>query len=164
MSHHASIPAPPDPRLDLARALPDVYRAQIRLDQAAADAFTASGLAASLRELVLMRVSQLNGCAFCLDMHAKDARRAGESEDRLYLLDAWRECPHYDATERAALALAEAVTLVATDHVPDEVWDAAGSVLSPEQLAAVVAVTVAINGWNRIAISTRTTPGVYQPA
>lgn len=164
MSTHASIPPPPAPRLNLEKTLPDVYRAQRRLSQAAADAFYASGLPASLRELVLMRVSQLNGCAFCLDMHAKDARHAGESEDRLYLLNAWRESPHYDQTERAALALAEAVTLVSAGHVLDEVWDAAGSVLSPEQLAAVVAVTVAINGWNRIAISTRLAPGAYQPA
>jgi AhpD family alkylhydroperoxidase len=164
MSNRASVPPPPGPRLDLAEVLPDVYQAQIRLGRAAAAAFSASGLPAALRELVLMRVSQLNGCAFCLDMHAKDARHAGESEDRLYLLSAWRESPHYEPTERVALALAEAITLVTADHVPDEVWDAAGSVLSPEQLAAIVAVTVAINGWNRIAISTRMTPGAYQPA
>lgn len=164
MPTHSSLLPPPTPRLDLSEVLPDVYRAQLRLSQAAADAFHASDLPAALRELVLMRVSQLNGCAFCLDMHAKDARHAGESEDRLYLLNAWRESPHYDSTERAALALAEAVTLVSADHVPDELWDAAASVLSPEQLAAVIAVTVAINGWNLIAISTRMTPGAYQPA
>lgn len=164
MSTSAAVPPPPDPRLDLAEALPEVYRAQARLDRAAADAFAAAGLSAALRQLILMRVSQLNGCGFCIDMHSKDARRAGEREDRLYLLDAWREAPHYDTSERAALALAEAVTLVSVDHVPDQLWDSVASVLDPAQLAAVIAVTMAINGWNRIAIATRMTPGSYQPA
>jgi AhpD family alkylhydroperoxidase len=141
-----------------------VYRAQARLSQAAEEAFLAAGLDARLRELILMRASQINGCAFCLDMHSKDARHGGESEDRLYLLSAWREAPHYDPTERAALALAEAVTQVSVDQVPDDVWAEAASALTPEQIAAVIAVTVAINGWNRIAISTRMAPGTYEPA
>ena len=102
-------------------ALPDVYRAQLRLSQAAGDAFLAAGLTQALLELLRIRASQINGCAFCIDMHIKDARHAGEAEDRIYLLDAWRESPHYDTTERAVLALAEAVTLVSADHVPDEV-------------------------------------------
>jgi AhpD family alkylhydroperoxidase len=145
-------------------ALPDVYRAQLRLSQAAGDAFLAAGLTQALLELLRIRASQINGCAFCIDMHIKDARHAGEAEDRIYLLDAWRESPHYDTTERAVLALAEAVTLVSADHVPDEVWEASATVLNAGQLAAVIAATVAINGWNRIAIATRMAPGSYQPA
>jgi AhpD family alkylhydroperoxidase len=153
-----------EPRLDLAAAVPEVYKAQLGLSQATAKAFRAAGLPAALLELLRIRVSQINGCAFCLDMHTKDARHAGEQEDRLYLLSAWRESPHYDETERAVLALAEAVTLVSDGHVPDDVWAAVSSVLDGAQLAAVVGATVAINGWNRIAIATRMTPGGYQPA
>jgi AhpD family alkylhydroperoxidase len=152
-----------EPRLDLATAIPDVYRAQRQLSRAAARAFLGAGLSNALLELIRIRASQLNGCAFCLDMHSKDARHAGEREDRLYLLHAWREAPQYDQTERAALALAEAVTEVAVGRVPDAVWEQSAAVLDAPQLAAVIAVTVAICGWNRIAIATRMTPGEYQP-
>jgi AhpD family alkylhydroperoxidase len=133
------------------------------LSQAAAEAFLAAGLSSALLELIRIRASQLNGCAFCIDMHTKDARAAGEREDRIYLLDAWREAPHYEEIERAALALSEAVTQVSVGHVSDEVWTAVTSVLSPDQCAAVIAVTVAINGWNRIAVASRMTPGDYRP-
>ncbi len=159
-----AIPPVTDPRLEVGTLAPAVYRAQAGLDRAAAEAFTAAGLPAALLELVRLRASQLNGCAFCLDMHSKDARHAGEREERIYLLDAWREAPHYTDQERAALALCEAVTLVSEGQVSEEVWDAAAAVLSPAQLAAVVGATVAINGWNRIAISSRMTPGEYQPS
>jgi AhpD family alkylhydroperoxidase len=136
----------------------------MRLSQAAAETFLAAGLSQALLELVRIRVSQINGCAFCIDMHTKDARHAGEAEDRIYLLNAWREAPHYEEIERVALALAESITLVSVDNVPDELWQGAATVLDDAQLAAVIAATVAINGWNRIAIATRMTPGRYQPA
>ncbi len=164
MSNRIAVSSVAEPRLDLAAAVPEVYRAQIRLSQAAGEAFLASGLSFALLELSRMRASQLNGCAFCIDMHSKDARHAGEREDRLYLLDAWREAAHYDEVERAVLALVEAITLVSQGHVSDEVWEEAGSVLNPEQVAAVIAATVAINGWNRIAVATRMVPGRYQPS
>jgi AhpD family alkylhydroperoxidase len=140
-----------------------VFRAQLALTRAAAEAFDAAGLPEGLHHLVKLRASQLNGCAYCIDMHSKDARHGGEQEDRLHLLDAWREAPHYSEQERAALALTEAITRIGEGHVPDEVWGAAAKVLSPEQLAAVIAANVEIGGWNRIAISTRMPPGEYRP-
>jgi AhpD family alkylhydroperoxidase len=152
------------PRIDFESLQPAIYRAQLQLGQAAGDAFKASGLPEGLFDLVQLRASQINGCAFCLDMHSKDARHAGEREDRLHLLNAWREAPRYTDVERAALSLTEALTLVAIDHVPDEVWNAAASVLNEQQLAAVIGAMITINGWNRIAIATRMTPGEYQPA
>ena len=123
-----------------------------------------SGLEQSLLHLVEFRVSQINGCAYCLDMHSKDSRAAGESEQRLYLLDAWRESPFYTERERAALAWAEAVTLVTEGHVPDEVYEQARSQFGEEELVNLTLAVVAINGWNRLNIAFRTTPGSYQPA
>jgi AhpD family alkylhydroperoxidase len=158
-----AIPAVAEPRLDLSALAPEVYRAQGRFSQAAGEVFTASGLSQALLELIRIRVSLINGCAFCLDMHTKDARHAGEREDRIYLLSAWRETPFYTPVERAALALAEAVTEVSADQVPDQLWAEAAEVLSESQLAAVVVATAAINTWNRFAISSRMTPGNYQP-
>jgi AhpD family alkylhydroperoxidase len=160
---NSSLAAPAAPRLDFAAAQPAIYRAQLQLGQAAGDAFKASGLPEGLFDLVQLRASQINSCAFCLDMHSKDARHAGEREDRLHLLNAWREAPHYTDVERAALSLTEALTLVSIDQVPDEVWNAAASVLKEDQLAAVIGAVITINGWNRIAIATRMTPGEYQP-
>jgi AhpD family alkylhydroperoxidase len=124
----------------------------------------ASGLEHALLELVKMRASQINGCAFCLDMHSKDARAAGETEQRLYLLDAWREAPFYSARERAALAWTEALTLVSETHAPDDVYAEARAQFSEKELAALTMAIVAINGWNRIAIGFRSEPGSYQPA
>jgi AhpD family alkylhydroperoxidase len=115
-----------------------------------------------LRHLVNMRASQVNGCAFCIDMHWKEARAAGESEDRLYSLDAWRESPAYDERERAALALTEAVTLVSEGHVPDEVWDRARGVFDDDELTELVFAITTINAWNRLAITARAEPGHYQ--
>jgi AhpD family alkylhydroperoxidase len=114
-----------------------------------------------LHNLLSLRASQINGCAFCIDMHWKDARAAGETEERLYLLDAWRESPVYDARERAALALCEAMTLISDGHVPDEVWEQAGDALG-EELAQVVFAVAAINTWNRLMITTRAEPGHYE--
>lgn len=161
MSAHTAIPTVDKPRLDLRALIPDVYAAQRQLTQAAAEAAAAAGIPKPLIELIRIRVSQLNGCAYCLDKHSKDARRGGESEDRLYLLNAWQESPQFTDQERAALALAESVAMVADGHVPDDLWDAVADELTAEQIAAVIAVTVSISGWNRIAIPSRMTPGEY---
>ncbi|WP_114239423.1 carboxymuconolactone decarboxylase family protein [Dyella sp. C9] len=123
-----------------------------------------SGLEQPLVELVLMRVSQLNGCAYCLDMHSKDARAAGETEQRLYVLQAWREAPFYSERERAALAWAEAVTQLGPHGVPDEVYERALASFSEEELVKLNMVVVLINGWNRFAIPFQAEPGHYQPA
>jgi AhpD family alkylhydroperoxidase len=122
-----------------------------------------SGLEKPLLNLIDFRVSQINGCAYCLDMHSKDLRAAGESEQRLYLLDAWRESPFYTERERAALAWAEAVTLVREGHVPDEVYRQVRAQFTEEELANLTLAVVAINGWNRLNIAFRTEPGGYQP-
>ncbi|WP_460961369.1 carboxymuconolactone decarboxylase family protein [Parasphingorhabdus pacifica] len=114
----------------------------------------------TLNELIKIRVSQLNGCAYCLDMHSKDARAAGESEQRLHTLHAWRETPFFTDRERAVLALAEAVTAV---HVPDEVYAAAAEHFGGQELAALVWAITMINGWNRMAVTSRAVPGTYRP-
>ena len=122
----------------------------------------ASGLEHSLLELVKTRASQLNGCAFCLDMHTKDAREAGETEQRLYALSAWRETPFFTARERAALAWTEAVTRL-DGGVPDAVFAEAREQFTEKELVDLTFAVVAINGWNRLAISFRTVPGTYSP-
>ena len=122
-----------------------------------------SSLDSKLLQLVRMRSSQINGCAYCLDMHSKDARAEGETEQRLYCLPAWRETPFYSERERAALAWTEAVTLVSEDHVPDEVFELARTQFSEEELAELTLAIVAINGWNRFCIAFRAPPGTYQP-
>ena len=122
-----------------------------------------SGLEPSLLYLIEMRASQMNGCAYCLDMHAKDARANGETEQRLYLLDAWRESPFYSEWERAALAWTEAVTFVAEGHVPDETYEAVRSQFSDDELVALTMAVAAINAWNRLNIALRNQPGDYQP-
>lgn len=149
----------PTHRLDLSSASADVYRAMSRLDVSARKL----GLEASLVELIKTRASQLNGCAFCIDMHTKDALAAGEDPGRLFLLDAWRESPQFTARERAALALAEAITSVSGTNVPDDVYDAAAATFDETELAGVIWVSVVINGWNRVAITSRMEPGHYQP-
>jgi AhpD family alkylhydroperoxidase len=116
-----------------------------------------------LHDLVSLRASQINGCAFCLDMHWKDARAAGESEERLYSLDAWRESPLYSERERAALELCEAMTLVAETHVPDAAWERARASFDDDELAQLVIAITAINAWNRLNVATRLEPGHYQP-
>lgn len=123
-----------------------------------------SGLERSLVELVKTRVSQINGCAYCIDMHTKDARAAGETEQRLYGLSAWRETPFYSARERAALEWAEALTLISENDVPDELYARAREQFSEEEMVKLTLAVVTINGWNRIAISFRSLPGSYQPS
>jgi len=122
------------------------------------------GLAPELIDLICLRASQINGCAYCIDMHTKDLRARGETEQRLYLLDAWRESPFYNERERAALGWTEAVTLVADGHVPDEVYEQARSHFSADELANLTLAVAAINSWNRLNVAFRTVPGSYQPA
>jgi len=147
-------------RLDVRRAPPGILKAMLGLETY----LSGSGLPRELLDLVYLRVSQINGCAYCLDMHSKDLRAAGETEQRLYLLDAWREAPSYSDRERAALAWAEAVTLVTDGHVPDEVYEQAKSQFSDGDLANLTLAIAAINSWNRLNISFRTVAGSYQPA
>jgi AhpD family alkylhydroperoxidase len=149
-----------EPRINIASVSPDAYRAVAGIQRFVDN----SGLERSLRELIKLRASQINGCAYCLDMHWKDARANGETEQRLYSLDAWRETPFYNERERAALALTEAVTLVSRDHVPDEVYKQAQAQFSEAEMVDLVMAIVAINTWNRLAITFRTPPGTYQPA
>ena len=117
-----------------------------------------------LRELVRIRASQLNGCAYCIDMHTKDARAIGETEQRLYALSAWRETPFFTERERAALAFTESVTLVAADHVPTEAYEVVAAQFTPDEIAALIGLIVAINAWNQISVATRAwVPGSYEP-
>ena len=143
------------PRLNSHRAAPKAMRALAALDTYVGQ----SGIEPSLIELVKTRASQINGCAYCLHMHTRDARAKGESEERLYVLAAWRESPLYTERERAALAWTENLTLIANHHgVSDEVYNEALSVFSETELAHLTAAVIMINGWNRIAISYRFTP------
>lgn len=146
-------------RLDYKKLAPDGYKAMAGLEQYARH----SGLESSLLELVKTRASQINGCAFCLDMHTKDARAAGETEQRLYALSAWEETPFFTDRERAALAWTEAVTRVANTHVPDEVFQSVRKHFTEKELVDLTLTIVAINGWNRLAVAFRTVPGSYQP-
>lgn len=147
------------PRLKYAEAAPGAVEAMSGLETYV----RRSGLEHSLIELVKLRASQINGCAYCIDMHTKDARAAGETEQRLYALSVWEETPFYSARERAALAWAEAVTRVADGHVPDAVYEQARAQFGEKELVDLTMAVIAINGWNRLAISFRTVPGTYQP-
>ncbi len=148
-----------DTRIDPRKAAPDVYRAMFALESAV----KATGLESNLLDLVKLRASQINGCAYCIDMHSKDLRAEGESEERLYLLNAWREAPFYSERERAALAWTEAVTLIADEHVPDDVYEQVREHFTDDELAKLTLAIVAINGWNRFGIAFRAAPGHYQP-
>jgi AhpD family alkylhydroperoxidase len=121
------------------------------------------GLEQSLMDLVCLRASQINGCAYCLDMHWKDLKAGGENDQRLYSLDAWRETPYYSERERAALAWTEAVTKIAEGRVSDEVYEEVRPHFTEKELADLTLAVVAINGWNRLNIAFRTVPGTYQP-
>ncbi|MFL6333021.1 MAG: carboxymuconolactone decarboxylase family protein, partial [Pyrinomonadaceae bacterium] len=122
-----------------------------------------SGLERPLLELIRTRVSQINGCAYCIDMHTKEARAAGETEQRLYGLSAWREAPYYSERERAALAWAEVMTLISQTRASDEEYEAARAQFGEEELVKLTMAVIAINGWNRLAIAFRTEAGKYQP-
>jgi AhpD family alkylhydroperoxidase len=151
-------------RLDFDSHAAGFSRAMAHLDHAATKELDRVGLDPRLRELVRIRASQINGCAYCIDMHTKDARAIGETEQRIYALPAWQETPYFSDRERAALAFTEKLTLIAADHVPAEDYDAVAAQFSPDEVAALVALIVTINAWNAIAVSTRAwAPGSYQP-
>jgi len=146
-------------RIDVMHVSPGIIHAMLGLERQVQKA----GLDSKLLDLVRMRASQINGCAYCLDMHSKDARANGETEQRLYGLDAWRETPYYSSRERAALDWTEALTLVSETRVPDEVYERVREQFSEEELANLSLAIVAINGWNRLNVAARTVPGDYVP-
>ena len=145
-------------RLDWSAVAPGARLAMSGVEKYARE----SGLEKSLLELVRMRASQLNGCAYCIDMHSKDARAEGESEQRLYALTAWRESPFYTDRERAALGWTESVTLVGESNVPDAVYSSARACFSEVELVNLTMAIIAINGWNRLAVAFRMVPGSYR--
>ncbi|MBE0543085.1 MAG: carboxymuconolactone decarboxylase family protein [Verrucomicrobia bacterium] len=144
-------------RLEYTQVAPDAFKAM----RAFEDYVRGCGLNPTLLELIKIRASQINGCAYCLDMHTKDARAQGESEQRIYALNAWRETPFFTEQERAALAWTEAVTQVAKSQVPDEVYELMHRHFLEKDIVNLTAAVVAINGWNRFAISFRSVPGTY---
>jgi AhpD family alkylhydroperoxidase len=143
-------------RLDAMKISPAVYKAMAGLQTYVEQ----SGLEQSLLDLIEIRASQINGCAFCLVMHTNDARKHGESDERMYLLDAWKEAPVFTPRERAALAWVESITKVAENHVPDETYEQVRRHFSEKEIVDLTAAAVAINGWNRIAIAFRPTPQI----
>jgi len=147
-------------RLHYSKVSPLAYHAMLGLEKYLHEC----GLETPLLHLIKLRASQINGCAYCLDMHWKDLRAISENEQRLYSLDAWEESPYYTDRERAALAWTEAVTRVSEGHVPDEVYERARKQFSEKELADLTVAIATINAWNRLAIAGRTTPGTYQPA
>jgi AhpD family alkylhydroperoxidase len=151
-------------RLDFEQHAPDFYRAVVHLDHAATKQLDKVEFDPRLRELVRIRVSQLNGCAYCMDMHSKDARAIGETEQRIYALPAWEETPFYTERERAALAFTEAVTLTADSHVPDAAYAAVAAHFEPGEVAALLSLIITINAWTALGVATRAwEPGSYQP-
>ncbi len=144
-------------RIDYAHVMPEAPRAMMGLQRVV----DSSGLDPKLLERVKVRASQINGCAHCLDMHTKDARALGETEQRLYLVAAWREAPVYTPRERAALAWCESLTLLPQTGAPDEVYEEVAREFSPEEIVALTLAIVAINGWNRLAVGMRSPTGDY---
>ena len=150
-------------RLDFETHAASFYRAMAHLDNAATKELDRVEFDPRLRELVRIRASQINGCAYCIDMHTKDARAIGETEQRLYALPAFRETPFFTEKERAALAFTESVTLLAADHVPTEAYESVAAHFTPDEIGALISLIVAINAWNAIAVSTRAwVPGSYE--
>ena len=147
-------------RLDLEKHAASFTRAMSQLDKASVKQLDLADLDARLRELVRIRASQLNGCAYCVDTHTKDARSIGESAQRLYDLPVWREAPFFTERERAALAFTETVTLVANNHVPAEAYDEVAAHLTPDEIGALLALIVTINAWNMLAVASR----AWEPA
>ena len=147
-------------RLDYAKVAPGAMKAMVAINRYSNE----SGLEKSLLELIKIRASQINGCAYCIDMHTKDARANSETEQRIYALNAWRETPFYTERERAALTWTEALTLISENHVPDELYDAVRLHFTDEELVNLTMAIITINGWNRLAIGFRDVPGTYQPA
>ena len=147
-------------RIHYTKVSPGAYHALLGLEKYLRE----SGLEERLLHLIKLRASEIIGCACCLDMHWKDLKATGETDQRMYSLDAWRECPYYTDRERAALAWTESVTRVADTHVPDEVYEEVRGHFSEKELADLTVAVAAINAWNRLSIAARTTPGTYQPA
>src|SRR6266705_2893726 len=148
------------PRMNYLHAAPAAYKALLGLEQYV----RGSGIEPKTLHLLKIRASQINGCAYCIDMHTKDARAAGETEQRIYALDAWREAPFFSEKERAALALTESVTLISEDHVPDSVFEQTLAQFSEAEIVNLTLAVATINAWNRLAITFRSVPGEYQPA
>jgi AhpD family alkylhydroperoxidase len=148
------------PRIEYTKVAPEAIAAMRGVE----DYVRQSGIERSLLELVKLRASQLNGCAYCVDMHTKDARAAGETEQRLYAVAVWQEAPFFSERERAALAWTEAVTLVSSGHAPDSVYLQAREQFGEKELVNLTVAIIAINGWNRLAVSFRALAGTYQPA
>lgn len=146
-------------RIDILRVSPKAFQAMMGLQTYV----NTAGLEHSLLELVKLRASQINRCAYCIDMHTKDARAAGETEQRLYLLNAWREAPFYTERERAALEWTEALTLLTEGFVPDEVYESVRRHFTEEELVQLSMAIVAINGWNRLSVAFRAEAGSYRP-
>jgi AhpD family alkylhydroperoxidase len=149
-----------EPRIDYLKSARGAYHALLGIEHY----LQQSGLEESLQNLIKLRVSQINGCAYCIDMHWKDLRAAGEAEQRLYGLDAWEESPYYTERERAALTWAESVTNIQEGHVPDGVFERVKEFFNDKELADLTLAVTAINSWNRLSIAARTVPGTYQPA
>ena len=147
-----------EPRLNFSTVDPEGYRAMVNLDHCVGNC----GLESSLLELVKVRASQINRCAFCIDMHTKDARDSGESEQRLYALNAWHKTPFFTERERAALAWTEALTLIHENEMPDELYQSIRQQFSEKDLVGLTLAITTINGWNRLAISFRMVPGSYK--
>jgi len=148
-----------EPRIDYLRVAPGIVEAMLGLSKY----LRTSGLEESLVNLICLRASQINGCAYCLDMHWKDLKAAGEQDQRLYGLDSWEESPYYSDRERAALAWTEAVTRLHEGHVPDEVYERVRQQFTEKELADLTLAVSAINSWNRLNIAGRTVPGAYKP-
>jgi AhpD family alkylhydroperoxidase len=158
MTQNTQIPV----RIDFDELAANFSRAMAHLDRAATKELDAAGIDAKLRELIRVRASQLNGCAYCVDMHTKDARAIGETEQRLYALPVWRETPFFTAQERAALAFTESVTLMTGTHVPDDDFQALSKEFTEPEIAALISLITMINAWNAVGVSTRAwQPGSY---
>jgi AhpD family alkylhydroperoxidase len=152
------------PRLDFESLAPGVYRAVSHLDQMVTKQLDEAGIDHRLRELIRIRASQLNGCAYCIDMHTKDARAVGETEQRIYALPAWWETPFFSARERAALSFTETVTRLTDTHVPTHAYGEVAAEFSPPEIAALLGLILVINAWNTLGVTTRAwEPGSYQP-
>ena len=148
------------PRMEYWNTAPGAYKAMMAVEAYLRD----SGLEKTLLHMVKLRASQINGCAYCIDMHWKDARAGGETEQRLYGLDAWREAGYYTDRERAALEWTEALTNITDGHVPGALYDAVRGHFSDKELADLTWAVAGINAWNRVAIAFRSEPGTYKPA
>jgi len=151
-------------RLDFDEVAPAYSKAMSHLDNSATKELDKADIDHRLRELLRIRVSQLNGCAYCVDMHTKDARAVGETEQRIYALPVWEEAPYFSVRERAALAFAEQVTLVSKTHVPAEAYDAVAAEFSQPEIGALLSLIVTVSAWNMLSVATRAwEPGSYQP-